>query len=128
MQLPAACTMVPTAATGAPNLRVFEREIDLDQHLDRPARLAGGLVDALQQVDAVDRVNRVSGAGGLSGLVRLQVADQMPLQRVIGRLGNFLQGFLHLVFAEIALPGVGGGTNGVDGMGLGDGDQPDVIR
>ena len=45
----------------------------------------------------------------------------------IGRLRNFLQGFLDLVFAEIALPGVGGGADGVDGMGLGDGDQPDVV-
>ena len=25
-------------------------------------------------------------------------------------------------------PGVGGGADGVDGMGLGDGDQPDVFR
>ena len=52
----------------------------------------------------------------------------MPPQSGIGRLCNFLQGFLDLVLAEVELPGVGGGADGVDGMGLGDGDQPDVVR
>ena len=93
----------------------------------RPAS-RGRLIDPLQQIDAVDRVNRADRRRGFSRLVRLQVADEMPPQSGIGRLCNFLQGFLDLVLAEVALPGVGGGPDGVDGMGLGDGDQPDVVR
>ena len=52
----------------------------------------------------------------------------MPPQSGIGGLCNLLQGFLDLVLAKIELPGVGGGPDGFDGMGLGDGDQPDVVR
>ena len=50
----------------------------------------------------------------------------MPVQIRIGRLRNFLQGFLDLVFAEVPLPGLGRGANGVDGMGLGNGDQANI--
>ena len=48
-------------------LGVFQRQIDLDQHLDRAARFAGGLIDAFQQVDAVDRVNRAAPRPPLFG-------------------------------------------------------------
>jgi len=86
------------------------------------------LIDPLQQVDTVDRVNRAGCGRGFSRLVRLQVADEVPPQSGIGGLCNFLQGFLDLVLAKVDLPGVGGGPDGLDGMGLGDGDQPDVFR
>ena len=55
---PAASTIAGTSATRRAVFRLLQREIDLDQHLDRPPGLAGRLIDPLQQIDAVDRVNR----------------------------------------------------------------------
>ena len=64
--------------------RVFQRKVDLDQDVDRSAGFAGGLVDAVQQINAVDGVNCMGRARRFPSLVRLQVADQMPVQPVIG--------------------------------------------
>jgi hypothetical protein len=52
----------------------------------------------------------------------------MPPQSHIGALCNLLQGFLDLVLAKVNLPRVGGGADGVDRVGLGYGDQPDLVR
>ena len=72
-------------------------------------------------------MNGIGRARRFPGLVGLQVADQMPLQPTIGLLRNFLQGFLDLVFAEIPLSRVSRRAHSIDGMGLGNGDQANVI-
>jgi hypothetical protein len=41
-------------------------------------------------------------------------------------LRNLLQGFLHFIFAKVELAGIGCGSNGIDGMGFGDGDQANI--
>ncbi len=68
VQPSAALTIAGTSLTGAPMLRLLQRQIDLDQHVDRPARLARRLVDLLQQVDAVDGVNGADRRRGFSAL------------------------------------------------------------
>ena len=55
------------------------------------------------------------------------MADQVPPDLHVGRSVDLLQGFLHLVLAEIALPGVVGLPDGLDREGLGHRDQPDVL-
>ena len=128
MQPSDAFTIAGTSANRRPVFCILQGQIDLDQHVDRAPGLGGALIHSFQQVDAVDRVNRAGHPRGLSRLVRLQVADEMPPQSHIGRLCNFLQGFLDLVFAEVDLARVRRGPDGVDWVGLGDRDQPDVVR
>ena len=91
-----------------------------------PAFARRHLVHAPQQVQAVDRVNPAHPPRGLSHLVRLQMADQVPPDLHVGRSVHLLQGFLHLVLAEIALPGVVRLPDGLDRERLGHRDQPDV--
>ena len=68
------------------------------------------------------------GGGRLARLVRLEVANQMPPYRYIGRALDLLQGFLNFVFTEVALAGRVGGANIVRAEGLRDGQKPDVSR
>ena len=65
-------------------------------------------------------------ARSLLRLVRLQMADEMPPCGDIGRVGDFLQAFLHLVLAELPLAGVPGLAHGVDAERLRDRDESDV--
>ena len=102
----------------------FQGQIDLYQHLNRPAGRRGRLIDPLQQIHAVYGVDVVEHPG-FPGLVRLQMADEVPADAPPGPL-DLLQRLLDLVLAEILLTSVSRRTNGVDGLGLRDGDQPDV--
>src|SRR3954452_11995148 len=58
-------------------------------------------------------------------LVRLQMTDEVPVDREVRSLLDFLQRLLHLVFAEIAMAGHVRGTDGVRREGFGDGDETD---
>ena len=60
--------------------------------------------------------------------ISLQVTYQMPGEGQTGRVADFLQGFLDFVFAEVGLAGGRGGTDGVGGERLGNGDQEDRSR
>ncbi len=88
--------------------------------------LAGGVVEPLQQLDRVDRLDARERCGGLLRLVRLEVADEMPPCRDIGRVGDLLQAFLHLVLAELPLPGRPRLAHAVGAERLRDGDQRDL--
>src|SRR6478672_2129628 len=63
---------------------------------------------------------------GLLRFVRLQMADQVPSQRSVGRLGDLLQGFLDAIFAEVTLTRLGGFEDGCERKRLGDGNEGDA--
>jgi hypothetical protein len=47
-------------------------------------------------------VDHIKGAGGRARFIRLEVAYQVPSQVVSFDLVDFIQSFLHAVFAEVA--------------------------
>src|SRR6266545_107320 len=116
----------PRALRARTELRVFAGEIELDQHLRRATMRAGRGIQFLQQVDRIDGMNAGERHRGLFRLVRLQVADEMPPYLNVGRLADFLQGFLELVLAEIALACGPRGADVRGAEGLGNRDQADV--
>ena len=71
------------------------------------------------------------GAGGhhVLDLVSLEVADEVPTNaiEVCESLGFFFE-LLGIIFAEVSLPGLVGGDDGLLGMNLGDGHQSDFAR
>ena len=71
---------------------------------------------------------QLNGRRGLARLVRLQMADEMPPERNVGRFADLLQGLLDLVLAEIVLAGGHGGPDVVGAEGLRDGDEGDLGR
>ena len=68
----------------------------------RPLRVQRG-----DQLQAVQGLYPVEQGGRLAALVRLQVADEMPLQAESGQCADLGRGFLHVVLAEGALAGAG---------------------
>jgi len=56
------------------------------------------------------------------------MADEMPSQVHVGRFADLLQGFLDLVFAEVALAGGPGGADMIRAEGLRYGDELDIRR
>ncbi len=85
---------------------------------------AGGrLVEPRQQIDPVHRVDPRERAGRLAGLVRLQVSNQVPLQREIAQERGLVEALLHAVFTEMALTGAGGRAHEARVERLGDGDE-----
>ena len=64
-------------------------------------RLRRRRVHPLQQLGAVNRVDPGERPGRSPGLVRLEVSDQMPRDRDIGRGGDLLQCLLDTILAEI---------------------------
>ena len=106
-------------------------EIHLHQDLERFAArgpAACRIVEALQQIDRVDRLDAREGQCRLLRLVGLQVADEMPPCRYIGRVGDLLQPLLDLVLAEIALPCSPRFADAVGAECLRDRDEGDVPR
>ncbi len=67
-------------------------------------------------------------AGNEFGLVRLQVADEMPVQIKCCKRFDPGQRFLNPAFGEITLSESGGGPDHISGMSLADGNQPDIAR
>jgi hypothetical protein len=100
----------------------------LNQRGNRSAGFEGAGFQALNQVWTVDGLNDGQTGGCSSSLVRLQVADEMPFEREVGRSLDLLQGFLHPVLTEGPLSGGGSGSNVLETERLGDGNQPDIVR
>ena len=61
----------------------------------------------------------------MARLVALQVTDEMPGHTERSKRGNLWEGFLDVAFAEIAAAGGESGTDGLGGLGFGNGDQRD---
>ena len=95
----------------------------MHQKLRSGPRLGGGGIYAPEQIDAVNRVDGVEYGGGAARLVGLEVPDEMPAKRQFRCVRDLLQTFLHLVFGEIQLACVCGGTDVMRGERLGDGDE-----
>ena len=73
-------------------------------------------------------MNAGERTGGLPRLVRLQVADQVPLDGNVGGVADLLQGFLDLVLAEVPLAGGPGGADVVGAERLRNRDEGDLAR
>src|SRR3989338_11158587 len=81
------------------------RDVDLDQRVDDRAPFLRQAREALRELEAVERVHPGEIAGDESGLVRLQVADEMPLEAAAGEVRDLGERLLHGAFAEGALAG-----------------------
>ena len=81
-------------------LRLLVRKIDLNQHTRAIGGLACGSIHTLKQVKTVDRLDPRERRGRAPGFVRLQVADQVPLEIEIGECVNFRQCFLDAILTE----------------------------
>ena len=66
-------------------LRRLAGQIHLDEHVRRGSGVGGRGVEPLQQIERIDRMDTGEGSRGLARLVRLQVADQVPLDGSVGR-------------------------------------------
>src|SRR3954463_2162858 len=118
----------PGLVGGRAELRRFSRQIDLNQDLGRSLPLGRRGVHLSKQLDRVDRMDAVKAGRGFPGLVRLQVADEMPPDRDVGRVADFLQSFLDFVFPEVLLACGVGGANRVGAECLGDRNEADGRR
>ena len=73
----------------------------------------------------VDAVHPVEALGNGAGLVRLQAADEMPVQRQGAQFVHLCQSLLEIVFTEIRDAGRGGRPYRFGRLGLGNRDQGD---
>ena len=105
-------------------LGLFTREIHLDEQVQSPPRRQRCVVQLFDQPGVVDRMHDVEAAG-LFHFVRLEMADQVPPDLKVRGLVHLLTRFLDLVFAEVDLAGLGGGTHVLGREGFGDGDEGD---
>ncbi len=104
---------------------LLRAEVDLDQAGEAPALPGSLLVELESDGGTVDRMHDVEERHGLADLVRLQGAQEVPLD--VGRQeGRLRDGLLHPVLAERAqAEGVGGGER-LERLPLAGADQPDA--
>ena len=82
--------MAGTVCFGRAELRGFGRHVHLHEELGSLAERRGGVVHLPEQVDAVNRMNQVEAVDRFLRLVRLQVADEMPPELLIGSCTDLL--------------------------------------
>jgi hypothetical protein len=90
-----------------PTLAGLAADVDLQADVQR-GQLRRALVrQALCDLQPVHRVHPVEGLGHYARLVALQRADEVPgdVTAQVGQLGHFVERFLHVVLAELVLPG-----------------------
>ena len=100
------------------------RRVHLDEARDLLPCFQGPSRDFLGKGLGIDRVDHVE-AGRLLRFVRLEMADEVPADRQIGRLRDLLQRFLHFVFAEVDLAGGRSGAHVLGRKRFRDGDERD---
>ncbi|MDX6371242.1 MAG: hypothetical protein QOD98_230, partial [Nocardioidaceae bacterium] len=61
-------------------------EIDLEEYLDRPAGVLAGAIKCLGEPEPVDRVHDRAQCHHRGHLVPLELTDEMPPQRQVGKL------------------------------------------
>ena len=88
-------------------LALFARDTNLQQYVDHPIVATSLPVDEPKQAGRLGRVDHRDERGDELHLVRLQAADQMPLD-VAGQLGLLGRQLLRTVFPENALAGLVG--------------------
>ena len=103
-------------------------EIHLHQDLRCGSCRQGRGLEPLQQVHGIHGLDTRERRRRLACLVRLQMADQVPPDRDVGRFLDLLQRLLHLVFPEVALAGGPGGPDVIGAEGLRDRNQRDLGR
>lgn len=95
---------------------------DVHLHADVQRRQVRGalLGQALRDLQPVDRMHPVEALGDGARLVRLQRADEMPLElgAQVGERADLVDRFLHVVLAECALAGRVCGAHRVGGKRL----------
>jgi hypothetical protein len=103
------------------------RHVDLQQQLERCLSAGPRLGQAPGESDAVNRVDPLEPPRHVAGLVGLQMPDEMPGQRGVPEVLDLLQRFLYLAFAEIADTQINQRLYGCLWLGLGHGDQSDLV-
>src|SRR6202020_1546004 len=95
----------------------------------RAPRLPGSRPERADQPQPVDRVDDARIRDHARGLVALQLADEVPGHRhAEGRaLGSLRRGLLVAVLPDIARPELAQQLDVGDGIGLGHGDQRDLV-
>ena len=106
-------------------------DIDLDEAIGPPAALRHRPGQRGGERRAVERMDRVEQGDRLLRLVRLEPADQMEADVRDGgarSAGHLRLRLLHPILAEVALALVDQRLDRLGGLGLGDGDQGDLVR
>lgn len=116
---------------GKTRLRLFTGEIHLDQSPNGPAALPAQRCEACGEIQAVHGVDEVEERDGLPCFVRLEVADQMPLEAQLSQfleLGDLWGRLLDTILAEKAQARLKRLLDCGSRMGLADGQKRNLLR